>query len=333
METNDRDIGDESLSPVLSIVVTCYMHGKYIGECLQSILDQKVDVLYELIVADDHSTDESVAVIESFRQGHPDVVKVVYQKKNVGFAVNFSDALAMTRGEYIANIDGDDVMLQGKLQRQLDVLRSRPDCGLVVHKMRTVDEMSMREVQFNLPKSKPTDFNAEYIIRRGPFFFHSSEMYRAHLRRRNPVDDLNSVADVCHLLQVLVDSKGCYLDEELGLYRVTRTGMTSLVIKNPARHMENTNDMIRTCQVAENLGLRKKVVDSARARIYLGSAVFFLEHGCADKFEHCIEASWKERNTLGVKQLCLYVMRHWPGALRTIQARRKKIMHRQRSSA
>ena len=92
-----------------------------------------------------------------------------------------------TEGEYIANIDGDDVMLPGKLQRQLDFLREHPECGLVVHRMRTVDQDTLEPVPYPLPRNKPATFDAEFLVMNGPYFFHSSEMYRAHLRHRSPL--------------------------------------------------------------------------------------------------------------------------------------------------
>ncbi|TDY25503.1 glycosyl transferase family 2 [Paraburkholderia sp. BL6665CI2N2] len=318
---------------MLSVIVLCYRQGEYVGACIQSVLDQKLDVPLEVIVGDDNSPDNSLEVIESFRLRYPDVIKVVAHEKNVGFSANFADTIAAARGEYIANIDGDDVMSPGKLQRQIDFLRSHPECGLVVHKMRTVDQDTLETVSYPLSKNKPATFDAEYLTKNGPFFFHSSEMYRARLRRRHPVDvGLKSVADVAHLLQVLMGSQGCYLDEEFGLYRVNRTGMTSMRINNPARHMGCLNDAIQTCQIAADLGVASDAVNQGRAKFYLTSAIFFLENGHEDSFENCIESSWRAAR-IGLKQTALYAMRRWPRTLRAVYTRLKQIAGRQRVNA
>lgn len=323
----------EQATPVLSVIVLCYRQGDYVGACLQSILDQKLDVPFEIIVGDDNSPDNSLEVIESFRMRYPDVIRVLAHDKNVGFAGNFADTVALVKGEFIANIDGDDVMAPGKLQRQLDFLRTHPEYGLIVHKMRTVDQDTLESVPYPLSESKPATFDAEYLIENGPFFFHSSEMYRTNLRLRHPVDvGLKSVADVVHLMQVLLGSKGCYLDEELGLYRVNRTGLTSVRINNPVRHRECLNDVIRTCQIASDLGMRADAVNKGRARFYLTSAIFYLEHGHEDSFEECIESSWHSAR-IGRKQLALYALRRWPRTLRTVYARLKQLGGRQRVQA
>ncbi|ASV96999.1 glycosyltransferase family 2 protein [Paraburkholderia aromaticivorans] len=333
MDTTLQHSAYEPTAPVLSVVVLCYRQGEYVGACLQSVLDQKIDVPFEVIVGDDNSPDNSLEVIESFRRRFPEVIKLVAHEKNVGFSGNFADTVALARGEYIANIDGDDVMSPGKLQRQLDFLRSHPEYGLVVHKMRTVDQDTLEPVAYPLPQKKPVTFDAEYLIKNGPFFFHSSEMYRAHLRRRHPVDvGLKSVPDVAHLTQVLMGSRGCYLDEDLGLYRVNRTGLTSVRINNPSRHRECLNDVIQTCQVAADLGMASDAVNQGRAKFYLTSAIFYLEHGSEDDFEDCIESSWRAAR-IGSKQMVLYAMRRWPRTLRAIYTGLKQMAGRQRASA
>jgi glycosyltransferase involved in cell wall biosynthesis len=330
MDTNLYPPVQEQATPVLSVIVLCYRQGEYVGPCLQSVLDQKLDVPFEVIVGDDNSPDNSLDVIESFRSRYPDVIKVISHDANVGFAANFADTVAMAKGEYIANIDGDDVMLPGKLQRQLDFLREHPECGLVVHRMRTVDQDTLEPVPYPLPRNKPATFDAEFLVMNGPYFFHSSEMYRAHLRHRSPVDvGLKSVCDVAHLLQVVFGWQGCYLDEEWGLYRVNRTGMTSTRINNPERHREYMADMIQTCQIAADLGMASDAVNRGRAKFYLTSAIFYLEHEHGDAFEDCIESSWRAAR-IGSKQLALYALRRWPRTLRTVYTRLKQIAGRQR---
>lgn len=330
MNANATSFFPTETAPVLSVVVLCYNQEEYIGGCLQSVLDQELDVPFEVIVGDDHSPDKSLEVIESFRSRWPNIVKVVAHERNCGFSANLADSLAMVTGEYIANIDGDDIMLPGKLKRQLEFLQANPEVGMVVHKMRAVDASTMEPVSFPLPRKRPAVFDAEYIIENGPFFYHSSEMYRASLRRRNPVDlNVKVVADVAHLLHVLYKSRACYLDEELGLYRVNPNGATSNVISNPKRHKINIDDLLYTCQMAENLGMAHKVVNRGRAKLYLSSAIFYLEHGYGKEFGDCIEASRRVR-LIGAKQGSLYLMRHWPHAVRRLYTSAKYLLGRQR---
>ncbi|MGF6755971.1 glycosyltransferase family 2 protein [Paraburkholderia sp. GAS42] len=303
-------------NPVLSIVVLCYNQEDYIGACLQSVLTQKVDVPFEVVIGDDGSKDGSVEVIESFRARYPGIIKLVRHESNVGYSRNFADVIAETSGEYIACIDGDDMMLPGKLARQLDFLETQRDFGMVVHKMRTINSKTEEPVDFPLPRAKPAVFDAEYLIERGPFFFTSSAMFRGELRRRYPVNlDLKAVADVANLMQSFYGTRARYLDEEMGLYRVNPQGFTSTVIKNPARHETNISDMMKTYRMAEDLGMDKGVVDRGRARLYLGSAIMYLETGHYPEFERCIATSMRF-GRISSKQAGLHAMRHWPRTLR-----------------
>jgi glycosyltransferase involved in cell wall biosynthesis len=325
---------DPNASPIsaarsLSVVVLCYNQGRYIGDCLQSVVSQELDIPFEVIVGDDGSTDNSVEVIETFRARYPGIVKIVRQEFNVGYSRNFAAVIAAASADYIACIDGDDMMLPGKLKRQIAFLDTHPDYGMVVHKMRTIDSRTKEPVGFALPRRKPAVFNAEYLIENGPFFFCSSAMFRGALRRRYAVDlSLKVVADVANLMQSFYGTWARYLDEEYGLYRVNPLGFTSTVIKNPKRHETNLADMLHTFRIAEELGMSKDVVDRARARLYLRSAIVYLESGYYAEFVRCIESSIRATR-IGAKQTALYLMRHWPHALRRLYALTKHLVGRQ----
>jgi glycosyltransferase involved in cell wall biosynthesis len=321
--------GQVVVRPRLSVAVLCYNHVDFIGDCLQSILSQELNVPFEVIVGDDNSQDGSIEIIDSFRARYPGIIELVTHESNTGGSRNFADVIAQTSGEYIAYIDGDDMMLPGKLARQLDFLEANPEFGMVVHKMRTIDALTKEPVRFPLPHAKPAVFDAEYLIRSGPFFFGSSAMFRGALRRRFPVDlTFKAVGDVAHLLQTLYGTRARYFDEEMGLYRVNPKGITSTVIKNPARHEATISDMMYTYRMAEELGMEKAIVDWGRARLHLGSAIMFLEAGYHTQFQHCIEAS-AQFARIGLKQAGLHAMRHWPRTLRRSYRLSKQVAGRQ----
>ncbi|KVC85098.1 glycosyltransferase family 2 protein [Burkholderia ubonensis] len=314
--------------PVISVVVLCYNLDRYIRQCLESVLSQEVDVSFEVVVGDDGSIDNSVDVIESIRAKYPDIITLVAHEHNVGYSRNLADVMAHVSGEYVATIDGDDLMLPGKLARQFEFLETQREFGMVVHRMRTVDAVTGEPVNFPLARTKPVVFDAEYLIEHGPFFFNSSVMFRGALRRRHAVDlELKVVADVANLVQCLHGSRAAYLDQDLGVYRVNPKGFTSTVIRNPARHETNISDLMYTCNMAEALGMKPEIVDRGRAGILLRSAILYLENGFYDQFEHCIQKS-AEFAELGVKQQTLYAMRHRPKTLRSLYVFAKKVAGR-----
>nr|WKF58541.1 hypothetical protein HUO10_003041 [Paraburkholderia busanensis] len=170
--------------PKLSVVVSCFRQQDYIADCLDSILAQKIDVPYEIVVSDDFSPDNTRAVVDEYARRHPDLFRVLPNTENVGPARNYFRAHNAARGEYVAHIDGDDIMLPGKLQAQVDVLNAHPECVLVNHRARYFsDDRSYVTETGELPDGQDLIFYTRVENARwGTIAVHSSYMYRASAR-------------------------------------------------------------------------------------------------------------------------------------------------------
>lgn len=113
---------DETIQ--VSVLVLTYNHEKYIKQALESILSQRTDFRYEILLNDDCSSD---ATREILRQNYKGKIKAVFQKKNIG-ATKSSYMLAMkAKGKYIITLEGDDYWTcPYKLQRMYDFLEQNP---------------------------------------------------------------------------------------------------------------------------------------------------------------------------------------------------------------
>lgn len=119
-------------SPLVSVLVLAYNKSEYIRECVASILSQKTDFDFEIVIAEDCSTDTTRDILFSMQQEHPEKIRVVYANANVGVMRNTLRGLRFCKGEYIAHIDGDDYCAADtKLQRQVDVFRADKEVTLV----------------------------------------------------------------------------------------------------------------------------------------------------------------------------------------------------------
>lgn len=127
-------------SPKVSVCVISYNQENYIRQCLQSILDQETDFEFELIVGDDFSTDGTASIIQEFVDKYPGKITPIFNKINIGGTRNYISTHLKASGEYIAHVDGDDVVYPGKLQRQADLLDQRSDICLVWHIMKIFDD-------------------------------------------------------------------------------------------------------------------------------------------------------------------------------------------------
>ncbi|MDH0746571.1 glycosyltransferase family 2 protein [Pseudomonas sp. GD03842] len=123
--------------PLVSILVPCFNHELYIEECLRSILAQDYDN-FELIVVNDGSTDGSAAKIEALQRLHG---FQFYQQPNMGVSAALNLALSHARGEFIVTHDSDDIMLAGRIRRQVSYMQEHPEVGLLGAKVIYIDSI------------------------------------------------------------------------------------------------------------------------------------------------------------------------------------------------
>lgn len=128
--------------PLVSVCVITYNHGKYIRQCLDGILMQKVNFPYEILIHDDASPDDTADIIREYWEKYPTVIKPILRTENQyskGVDVcwfNFDRAKA----KYIAQCEGDDYWTDdGKLQMQVDFLEEHGEYVACVHRVRVID--------------------------------------------------------------------------------------------------------------------------------------------------------------------------------------------------
>ncbi len=114
-----RPIGGQ---PLVSVIVPCYNHGRYLPECLNSILAQDYPAL-EVVVVDDASTEDSTnAVLVEIESRER--VTVVRQSQNAGPSVARNRGIAVARGRYILPVDSDNLLLPGAITSMVEQLQS-----------------------------------------------------------------------------------------------------------------------------------------------------------------------------------------------------------------
>ncbi|MBD2353941.1 glycosyltransferase [Tolypothrix sp. FACHB-123] len=101
------------LNPLISVILTTYNHEKYIGEAIESILNQTLKN-FELIIINDGSTDRTEEIINIFKDAR---IHYIYQK-NQGTSTAINQGVLAAKGKYIAFMSGDDVCYPQRLERQ-----------------------------------------------------------------------------------------------------------------------------------------------------------------------------------------------------------------------
>lgn len=124
--------------PQISVAMCTFNGGRYLGIQLESIAAQTL-LPCELIVCDDGSTDDTIAILKQFRANAPFPVTIVENASRMGSTRNFDQAIGMSRGEFIALCDQDDRWLPQKLERQSQCLVENPFLGGVFSDAELID--------------------------------------------------------------------------------------------------------------------------------------------------------------------------------------------------
>ncbi|WP_421533638.1 glycosyltransferase family 2 protein [Morganella morganii] len=123
---------------LISVIMPCYNAEKYIEESINSVLYQK-DVDVELIIIDDHSTDETTKIISSIRDNR---IKLITLNRNLGAGNARNIGLQNAKSKFIAFIDADDIWLSHKLITQINYLLAHPNVGVICTAYRFIDDHS-----------------------------------------------------------------------------------------------------------------------------------------------------------------------------------------------
>lgn len=121
----------------VSVLVIAYNHERFIAECLRSIQSQVTDFDFEIVFADDCSTDKTKEIALALG------VKSLPRTKNLGITSNLLDAYSKCKGQYVAILEGDDYWTDpNKLQMQADLMDAHPQVSLCHTSCEVLDEIS-----------------------------------------------------------------------------------------------------------------------------------------------------------------------------------------------
>jgi len=133
-------------TPQVSVIMTSYNAEKTISEAIDSILSQTFTD-FEFIIVDDGSSDCTTEIIQNYRDERIHLVK----QGRRGRVPSLNHAVRLTQGQYIANLDADDIALPERLDRQVAYLENHPEVGLLGAWGIEMNEYSGQEKEILLP--------------------------------------------------------------------------------------------------------------------------------------------------------------------------------------
>lgn len=123
---------EDTINPKISVLIVTYNQDSYIRETIDSVIRQGYNNL-EIVIADDHSRDNTPKIVEEYRKSYPNLIVPVFNSVNLGITANCNNGLSVCSGEFISLLGGDDVFYPGKLKAQIKLMVENPECNLSFH--------------------------------------------------------------------------------------------------------------------------------------------------------------------------------------------------------
>lgn len=222
-----KSINDE---PLVSVIMPTYNHARYIGEAIDSVLNQSYKN-FELIIIDNYSTDNTKEIVTSYNEN-----RIKYSKfRNHGIiAASRNHGIKNSSGKYIAFLDSDDIWLPQKLELQIDLMESNKDIGLsYVLYSYLLEDASVKDI---IPKpGNRFRGNVFTSLFRTPVIANSGAMVRTQIFNELGLLDENpklvTIEDYEMWLRISRSWAVDYVDHEAQLLYRIRTDNSSRMLK------------------------------------------------------------------------------------------------------
>lgn len=151
----------------VSVIMGIYNCAATLPESIESIMGQTYDNV-ELVMCDDGSTDDTYNVAEEYRAKYPERIKLLRHDANLYLSKSLNDCIAASDGFYIARMDGDDISVPDRIEKQVAFLESHPDMQLVSTAMDVFNELGESHILAREP------FPDKYSLKYGTCFNHAT---------------------------------------------------------------------------------------------------------------------------------------------------------------
>lgn len=144
----------------VSVCMATYNGALYIRHQLDSILSQ-LDSCDEIVVVDDNSTDDTYAIVNSYADKR---IKLCKNEVRLGHVQNFAKAIASANGEFIALSDQDDVWVEGRLDKMLEIAEKSPVLSLIIGDYAEINEKGELNGRSHRLTASPFSMFRQFIL-------------------------------------------------------------------------------------------------------------------------------------------------------------------------
>ncbi len=281
------------MSASVSILLPSYNHGRFLPYCLESVLAQDFQD-WELIVIDDGSTDDSVAILKSFKDPR---IQVHQNQANLGTYGTLDKAVSMSNGEFISILNSDDAWDPTKLTAEIEALSRQPQAPFAYCLGYRIDENNQRLEDVFGSTKWPTTASQEllpYLLDRNDVLA-SSVVFRRGFARFQP--ELRYSGDWVALLNAAKLAPAAFVDRPLSAWR-----------------MHESNTFRRSpAQVQEEVLVRESILNKPRSWMLPRLSSQSVKHGIAACAMH-LSALYVLQGRIGeARQMARAAVRFEPG--------------------
>ena len=212
----------EENKPLFSVAVASYNNGKYLGELIESVLRQEY-TNWELVIADDCSSDSSVSIIQEY-QKKSSKIRLVRHKENMGAGAAFKSAIDASCGELLGLTGADDALLPETIMRFVDSHHKYPSASLIYSNFYYCgEELDISKAKLGFSKPIPpgtTAMSDSYISHYITFkkkYYKQTSGIPSYRKRAVDIELYLRLEEVGDLV---------YIDSPLYLYRFNKNGIS-----------------------------------------------------------------------------------------------------------
>lgn len=268
----------------VTVISLAYNVGPYIAQAIAGVVGQKADFGIRLIIAEDNSTDGTLAAARQWQARYPGIITVLHNGHNLGLQANFMSAYSHCDTEYVAICDGDDYWFdRHKLQTMVNYMDAHSECAVAFHRVINYYEYDRSK---SLSNGGQRSITTVEDLARSNYITNSSVIYR---RDNLPVlpgwmAEIKSCDYAMHILNACHGNIR-YFSRPMGIYRQHGSGIWSLRDKT-----DREKKLGMALDVRERLidhlppgqDAVREIIRDAHTRFALAEVAFSLAHGLDD---------------------------------------------------
>ncbi|HHR5883321.1 TPA: glycosyltransferase [Providencia alcalifaciens] len=299
----------------ISCICIAYNHERYIRDTLDSILAQKSEYKFELIIHDDCSTDSTRDILNEYKNNFPDIIRLILQKENQ-YSQNkklLPLAIPFVKGEFVAVCEGDDFWIdESKIQKQIKKMYQYENIGVCFTSgCALFNNNASKLISFH--KKTEQVFNVEQVIQGGGGFMPTaSMMFRIEALKSLPKFFYTApVEDYFLQICTSLNNGAIYIPDTTCVYRINTIGSwtsqrksTTLdkILKEGKLYIDSFNELSK-------LKINSHIINSQIAKQYITLTSIAIRNNYLPEAKKLIITSWSFSRKINKKQKILFYLK------------------------